>query len=220
MIGSFLGRQSKRLSRKNLYPFLREQLNLVPPNARILNVGSGGEVASTVAEACKGKNATILSIDVSASRKPDIVGDICEIEYQNEFDAVVMSEVLEHVQRPHVALERIHASLKPGGRLILTVPFIFPLHDRPHDYYRYTKYGLAYLLSKYSAVEIRERNGWAESITVLLMRALREDPGRHRLIKGAVAITALAMSPIAVLLSRILALDYLTTGYAVSARKE
>jgi SAM-dependent methyltransferase len=220
MIGDFLGRQSKLLSRKNLYPFLRSELERVPHGARILNVGSGGAIAEVIADACKGKNATILSLDISESRKPDIVADICEVDYRDEYDAIVMSEVLEHIPRPHVALDKVLQALKPGGRLILSVPFIFPLHDRPHDYYRYTKYGLAYLLSKFSAVEIRERNGWAESLSVLLMRVLRENAGRHRLLKGALAVTALALSPLAVLLSRILALDYLTTGYTVSARKE
>lgn len=220
MIGGFLGQQSKRLSRKNLYPFLRSELEHVPQGARILNVGSGGAIAELIADACKGKDATILSLDISESRKPDIVADICEVDYRDEFDAVVMSEVLEHIPRPHVALDKVLQALKPGGRLILSVPFIFPLHDRPHDYYRYTKYGLAYLLSKFSAVEIRERNGWSESLIVLLIRVLRENAGRHRLLKGALAITALALSPFATLVSRILALDYLTTGYTASARKD
>ena len=219
MIGNFLGQQSKRLSRKNLYPFLRSELEHVPQGARILNVGSGGAIAEVIADACKGKGATILSLDISASRKPDIVADICEVDYRDEFDAVVMSEVLEHIPRPHAALDKVLQALKPGGRLILSVPFIFPLHDRPHDYYRYTKYGPAYLLSKFSAVEIRERNGWGESLIVLLIRVLREDASKHNLLRGALAITALALSPLAILLSRILTLDYLTTGYTVSARK-
>lgn len=62
------------------------------------------------------------------------------------YDTVFCSEVLEHVPLPCDALAELHRVLKPGGSLILTVPFLARLHDEPHDFYRYTRNGLRHLL--------------------------------------------------------------------------
>jgi len=64
------------------------------------------------------------------------------------YNTVVCSEVLEHVPRPGDAISEIRRVLKPGGILILTVPFLARLHDEPHDFYRYTRHGLTYLLEE------------------------------------------------------------------------
>ncbi|MEO6065485.1 MAG: class I SAM-dependent methyltransferase [Lysobacterales bacterium] len=58
-------------------------------------------------------------------------------------DTVVLLEVLEHLREPRVALMEIVRVLKPLGVLILTMPFLYPMHDEPHDYQRYTAHGLA-----------------------------------------------------------------------------
>ena len=61
------------------------------------------------------------------------------------FDIVLCTEVLEHVPDPAAVLHEIRRVLSRNGHLILTTPFLVPLHEGPYDYYRYTMYGLKYL---------------------------------------------------------------------------
>lgn len=62
------------------------------------------------------------------------------------------------------------ASTKKGGKLILTTCFIFPLHDIPNDYYRFTKYGLRHLFTDWEILELKEATDTLTAIAVLLQR--------------------------------------------------
>ncbi len=66
----------------------------------------------------------------------------------NYFDSVFSSEVLEHVFEPEDALDEINRVLKPGGRILMTVPFVWDEHEIPYDYGRYSSFGIRYLLEK------------------------------------------------------------------------
>jgi SAM-dependent methyltransferase len=59
------------------------------------------------------------------------------------FDTILCTEVLEHTQQPFQVMQEFTRVLKPGGHLLLSVPFIYPVHEEPHDYWRFTNYGLA-----------------------------------------------------------------------------
>lgn len=76
---------------------------------------------------------------------PDVLCDMEALPFGTAaFDTVLFTEVLEHVTNPALAIRNIHRVLTPGGSLICTVPFAFPIHDA-HDYRRYTHQGLAQL---------------------------------------------------------------------------
>lgn len=95
------------------------------------------------------KGVRYLGLDYLATGKdlygarPDIFGDARRIPLaEDSVDAVVMLEVLEHLKHPREALLEIARVLRPGGQLLLTVPFLYPIHDAPHDFQRYTIHGL------------------------------------------------------------------------------
>jgi SAM-dependent methyltransferase len=58
------------------------------------------------------------------------------------FDTVLLTDVLEHIARPWVLCPEIARILKPDGHVIIGVPYMYWLHEQPHDYYRYTEFGL------------------------------------------------------------------------------
>ncbi len=64
------------------------------------------------------------------------------------FDVVLCTEVMEHVPEPQIMLDEIYRVLKPEGTLILTTPFLVPLHEQPYDFFRYTPFALRYMLEK------------------------------------------------------------------------
>lgn len=215
---------SKTLSRKNLYEFLEAQYSQIPSGSRVLNVGSGGKISELLDSYAVRNGFQVLSMDIDPARLPELVGDITAMPCpEGSFDVVVLSEVLEHVQEPGAAVQNIHRLLKPAGTLILTVPFLFPIHDQPYDYYRYTRFGLHYLLREFHAVEVRERNSWAEAINVLGPRLFTQagaqaDDAVQRLAL-LLAIQAVLNLPLMLLFARLAPTNFMTTGYVVTARK-
>ena len=84
-----------------------------------------------------------------SERHPDVYFDARNFPLlDGSFESVLCSQVLEHVFEPARFLAEIHRVMKPGGKLLLRVPFVWYEHEQPFDYGRYTSFGLEYLLAK------------------------------------------------------------------------
>jgi len=92
-----------------------------------------------------------------------IVGDVQKMDMVNDnsYDSAICLEVLEHVPQPNEAIREIHRILRPGGVLILSAPHLSRIHDSPHDYYRFTRFGLQYLLTSagFDIMQVVTRGG-------------------------------------------------------------
>jgi SAM-dependent methyltransferase len=212
---------SKVLSRKGLYEFLAREYAAIPTGADVLSIGAGGEIDELLQKFAKQTGFRVVSFDIDESRGPDIIGDICTYNFNTrQFDVVVMSEVLEHVHSPHLGLTNIHAILKQGGTLILSTPFILPLHDRPHDYFRFTRYGLEFLLKDFRTVQIEERNSYFEAIDVLWVRLVQTKLRPARLVSYVIIPLVFYLKrPLTAFLGKLVRTDAMTTGYVVTAVK-
>lgn len=93
-----------------------------------------------------------LDIDIESVRLRGVADDYYDgklFPYPNSsFDSLICSQVLEHVFNPGVFLGEMNRVLKPGGKLLLTVPFVWDEHEQPYDYARYSSFGLRDLLEK------------------------------------------------------------------------
>jgi glycosyltransferase involved in cell wall biosynthesis/SAM-dependent methyltransferase len=93
-------------------------------------------------------------------------------------DSAMATEVLEHCPDPLVVLKEIRRVLKPGGAFFFTVPYIWPLHDAPWDFYRYTPFSLKKLLAEagFEDLEIRALSGWDASLAQMMGLWLKRAP--------------------------------------------
>jgi 2-polyprenyl-3-methyl-5-hydroxy-6-metoxy-1,4-benzoquinol methylase len=84
------------------------------------------------------------------SDKVTLAGDIQRLDMikDSSYDSAICIEVLEHLPEPQRAVMTIQRILKPGGVAVISVPHLSRLHDLPYDYFRFTEYGLRYLLAQ------------------------------------------------------------------------
>ncbi len=84
-----------------------------------------------------------------ASEQIDFFYDGVTLPFGNDtFDAVFSSEVFEHIFNLEEILPEINRVMKPGGKILITCPFVWNEHEVPIDYARYTRFALQYLLKK------------------------------------------------------------------------
>ncbi len=124
-----------------------------------------------------------VALDIGTDSAPDVVARGERLPFrEGVFDAVVCSEVVEHVANPDLMIQEIHRTLRPGGCLLLSSPFLYPIHGDPHDYHRLTEARLRQLLSCFRDVHIEISGYFASVIGDVLKRALH-GTSRRRLYK-------------------------------------
>ncbi len=112
-----------------------------------------------------------VALDLQPAKGLDVRGDALALPFRDHaFEVVLCTEVLEHVLEPQRAIDEIFRVLEPGGQLLLTTRFLFPIHDAPHDYFRFTKYGLRHLLQRFEALTIEEETDTVGALAVLVQR--------------------------------------------------
>jgi SAM-dependent methyltransferase len=114
----------------------------------------------------------------------DATADLGRLPFPDaSFDWAICTETLEHLARPREALNEIRRILRPGGGIAISVPFLQPLHQEPHDYFRYTPHGLRAMLADagFGSIQIETSGGYF----ALLHAQLRDLPFHIPLGLGA-----------------------------------
>ena len=131
---------SKIFSRKNLNKFIYKELSSSNNLNRVLLIGAGGRIHDLLIKISQEQSFDLFTLDIDDKYTPDILSDVCEYNFTDDkYDVIVIPEVLQAIPTPEKAIANIHNGLNNNGSLILTVPFIFPIVDRPNDYFRFTE---------------------------------------------------------------------------------
>lgn len=119
--------------------FLQQEVARLAPEAVLLDVGAG---RGDFAEAFQGRAA--IALDVYPYPEVDLVCDLTQANpfRPASFEAAVVMNVLEHVYDTHALLDALARLLKPGGALILAIPFMVKIHQAPVDFVRFTHFAL------------------------------------------------------------------------------
>lgn len=129
-------------------------------HGQVLDVGCGNsEIKKFISENCNyiGLDYYYTSVEWYKS-EPDLYGDAQSLPLKSEsIETVVLLDVLEHLPGTEECLSEIHRVLTEKGLLILQVPYVYPVHDAPLDFYRWTRFGLNRLLEKYRFKVVDEK---------------------------------------------------------------
>jgi SAM-dependent methyltransferase len=142
---------------RTLEPFIISQLGRA--KAPLLDLGCGNRPYNSHYPKGEAVGADVAG---SSLHCVDVVLDAsCGLPFEDErFETILCTQVLEHVQHPERLIAEAYRVLRPAGKLILTCPFIWELHERPHDYLRFSEYWLTSNLAQAGfGVELLQRQG-------------------------------------------------------------
>lgn len=136
--------------RKKNYHFFEEELSKIGNDAIVIDLGAGKLQFKDLFSRFE-----TITVDFQKLPGIDMVHDLTTpLPFpENYADAIVLSNTLEHIPEPSFLLGECYRILKGGGVLLGTTPFLQREHQPPYDFYRYTYYGLEYLLTKNSFKE-------------------------------------------------------------------
>jgi SAM-dependent methyltransferase len=143
-----------------------------------------------------------VGLDVSPGPKVDVVvsPDGTWPLPDHRFDVVLCTQVLEHVRFTEHTLSEIHRVTRPGGNLILSVPFIYNEHGQPHDYRRLSQHGVRALLEDdWEIQKVIPQGGIGSSAGALVLNWMQLELS----LTGPRILVALALLPVWIALTTV-----------------
>jgi SAM-dependent methyltransferase len=147
-IGTFLNPiELRRDVRNGLQKYF---LKYLTPQMEVYDVGCGDKPFAAFLD---GRVKAHIGVDIENGfydrRHIDLIGSAYSIPTgDSTADAVISSQVIEHLDDPRAAIKETARILKEGGLFFLSFPFIYPIHALPHDYFRYTEFAASTMLKE------------------------------------------------------------------------
>ena len=157
--------------RESLLAFAQRVAAELPAGSRLIDVGAGNSPYRELFDHLQYESTDWEHSVHPGARAVDHVGPAHDLPVpDSSYDAVLCTQVLEHVPNPDAVVAEFYRILRPGGRLYLTVPLAWELHEMPFDFYRYTASGLFRILTDAGFVrpDITPRNDCFRTLAQLL----------------------------------------------------
>jgi SAM-dependent methyltransferase len=171
----------------------------LPPGALLLDAGAGEAQYAHLFP-----HARYVGVDLAIGdpqwdyRRLHAIADLEQLPFADgRFDAALHVVTLEHLPRPAEALEELARVMRRGAALLLVAPQEWEVHQAPHDYYRYTRHGLEYLLARagFAVEEIEPAGGLFLVISRRLLNACQMLPWLLPVF-GPLALLASLLDPL------------------------
>lgn len=198
----------------------RDFASSLKPGSWVLDAGAGeGQYASLFAR------QRYVGVDLAVGDAEwkygdlDAIADLSSLPFREAtFEACVNIVTLEHVPEPARVIAEIFRALQPGGLLFLVTPHEWEEHQQPHDYFRYTSFGVRYLLSRagFEQVEIRPVGGYFRLLSRRLLNGLQFMP---KVLAPLYAVLVAPAALVAPLLEPLDRQQTFTLGHICTARK-
>lgn len=143
-------------ARKGLYEAVLSLSGAV--TGRVLDVGCGAKPYERLFRTSEYIGLELDTPENRVRKRADVFYNGAVFPFETEkFDSLVCNQVLEHVFNPGLFVNELNRVLKPGGHLLLTVPFVWDEHEQPWDYARYSSFGLKALLCEHGFEVVEHR---------------------------------------------------------------
>ncbi|MBM3763167.1 MAG: class I SAM-dependent methyltransferase [Acidobacteria bacterium] len=199
---------------------VREFAEALKPGARVLDAGAGEGQYQDFFSRQRYVGVDLGVGDVAWNySKLDCVADLLRLPFADGgFDAFVSVVTLEHVTEPGLAIAEMARVAKTGATLFLVVPHEWEVHQHPHDYWRFTKFGVKRLLETngWEVVRLEPGGGFFRLLSRRLMNGLQFLPG------WLMPLVALGVAPLALIVGWMDGLDSqkdYTLGYICWAKR-
>jgi len=162
---------AETLDRRHIHAFVQEAAAALPAGTRVLDAGAGDAPYGGLFAHCDYRTSDWENSPHAGARSADVIGSLDALPLEDAtFDAVMITQVLEHVRDPLAVLGELHRVVRPGGSLWLTAPLVWELHEEPYDFFRYTRYGLESLIGAagFAEIDVRPLGGYFTTVGQLL----------------------------------------------------
>lgn len=150
-----------------------KELALQVKGGKVLIVGAGEKIEFY--KSIFKESSLVITSDVHLQFRPDVVFDIHQIPFKDHtFDLVVAGQVMEHTIRPWVAASELERVVALNGIIQIEVPFAFPYHGAPYDFFRFTFTGMRSLFRLCKMTDFKASEGTFTAVAVTNAQSLLE----------------------------------------------